>query len=235
MSRLLAAMITAIIVVCVATPPTAAQESIGYSEETHLLAPLQEDCSGTLFANHDDSFENGFCWSYGGYVPPYYGAFGESFDLGAGQVECGAFWFTQVGYYTGEPMDVYVWEGGVSGPPGTVLWMVGETQVPGDIAFWPDISQHDVPVELAVDGEFTVGFWVDFSSQVCQWYVAADVNGPGGYPWVCIAPGIGYPTGWQNPEIVWGPVQSLGFGVYFEGGASPTRQRTWGSIKALFE
>ena len=115
------------------------------------------------------------CWEGGGTIPPYYGAFGEGFDLGAGEAQCGAYFFTQIGGYIGQRADAYISEGGVSGPPEAVLFMLS------DIAFWPSISHHDVEMGWAVCGEFTLGYWADFSWRNCPWFIAFDQNGPGGH------------------------------------------------------
>jgi hypothetical protein len=66
--------------------------SLGYSDETTIVGPERECSGGTLFHNHDGSFESGYGWQYGGEVPPYYGAMGEAYDLDAGTVACGVFW-----------------------------------------------------------------------------------------------------------------------------------------------
>jgi len=215
-----------------ANPPAL---SLGRRSDTELLPPAPgSECPDSLYVNHDWSFENGFAWGYGGVVAPYYGAFGEGFDMGAGEVTYGAFWFTQVGNYFGSPIDVYLWEGGVSGPPGAVLWVDYGASIPGAIGIWPQVSQHDIEIGCPVSGEVTVGYWADFSASINEFYIAVDDNGPGGHPWTNIAPGIGYPTGWQNPSVVWGACQSLGLGVYFVETFSPVEPRTWGRLKALF-
>ncbi len=237
MHRLLTFVLTAVLLsTCPATAridPFALE--LSHRVDTSILPPVPgRDCGDSLFVNHDGSFENGYCWSYGGYVPPYYGAFGEGLDLGNGEVTCGAFWFTQIGYYFGQPMDVYIWEGGVSDPPGAVLWVAYNVPVPGEVAFWPEVSQHDVEIAFPVSGEFALGFWVDFSASTCQYFLAADENGPGGHPWVNIAPGIGYPTGWADPSMVWGHTESLGLGAYFVESPTPVTSQTWGRIRALF-
>ena len=68
-----------------------------------------------------------------------------------------------------------------------------------------------------------VSYWADFSTQGCGYYVAADLNGPGGCPMTNIAPGIGYPTGRNNASVVWGPVQAIGIGSWFGAGV-PTKE-----------
>jgi hypothetical protein len=226
---------TLLAILAIAAGANAANFSSTGRAETTIIGTGSDQCTQTLYYNHDNSFENGCCWQYGGIVPSTtYGAFGEGFSLGAGVVECMALWVTQVGNYFGQTCDTYVWEGGVSGTPGIVLW-----SAPGQaftaIPYWPSCGQNNFDVNFCVSGDFTVGYWADFSAAVCAWYIALDSDGFGGYPWTNIAPGIGYPTGWNNPAIVWGAVQSLGFGVYFDaGGMTPVESKTWGEIKNLF-
>lgn len=47
--------------------------------------------------------------------------------------------------------------------------------------------------------------------------------------------GIGWPEGWQHPEIVWGaPIGSMGIGAHFTpGDPVPVRTSTWGEVKRL--
>ena len=208
--------------------------SLGYSDETVTLGPGPDACAGgVLVHNHDGSFENGYAWAYGGTIPPYYGAFSEGYDLGSGTVRCGAYWVTTLpGYYQGQTTDCYVWEGGVSTTPGSVIGVVIGT-VFGNVPNWPEVGQNDVDLNAAVGGEFAVGCWGNWPHQLVGYFYAADVDGPQGHPWACIAPGIGYPTGWQDPAIVWGPTSAMGCGVYFEQG-TPAESETWGAVKALF-
>ncbi len=206
--------------------------STGYSAETTIVGSGADACAhGDLIHNHG-SFQSCYCWQFGGIVPPYYGAFAEGYDLGPGCVFCGAFWLTQLGYFNGKPADLYVWEG--DNPPGAVVGMIAG-HVFQNIAIWNSISQHDADMNIRVYGPFSIGYWADFSNETCQWFVAVDQEGAGGMPWTCVAPGIGYPAGWNNPSTIWGPTQSLGLGVWFGEGGSPVETQTWGSIKALFE
>jgi len=131
-------------------------------------------------------------------------------------------------------MDAYVWEGGVTGPPAGVLCVVpGVTGL--NIGYWPSCTVSEVEIGCCVTGEFTVGYWADFSNEVCAWFVCADENGLGGNPWTNIAPGTGYPTGWQHPSVVWGGCVCLCIGATITDDPSPAESQTWGSIKALFE
>jgi hypothetical protein len=208
--------------------------SLGYSDETTIVGPGTDACaSGVLIHNHDGSFENGYIWSYGGCAPPYYGAFGEAYDLGAGTIRCAAFWLTTSGgTWPESTADYHIWEGGVGDAPDAVLGVVAGIQ-PVNIPCWPSIGQNDVEMNIPVTGPFTVGYWPNWPWSGGQWFCAADENGPGGHPWTCIAPGIGYPSGWQDPAIVWPGARSMGCGIYFEQG-TPVENETWGSIKTLY-
>jgi hypothetical protein len=210
--------------------------SLGYSTETVVQGVQGDACAnGTLYMNHDGTFENGYAWQYGGTVAPYYGAFGEGYDLGPGTVFCGAMWLSTLpGFDLGQRLDAYVWNGGVGGVPGGVAGVVTGYD-PSTIGNWPAITQHDVDMNIAVTGAFTFGYWGNWPGAQCGWFCAADLDGFGGYPWTNIAPGIGYPTGWNDPSIIWGPTQSMGLGAYFGEGGTPVEAQTWGSIKALFE
>ena len=188
------------------------------------------NCNGTLLMNFDGSAENGYCWQYAGIAPPYYGAFAECYD-GTGDV-CGVeLKLTGIGYPC-TACDVYLWNdaGGMPGGVGGV--MNGFNPCP--VATWPNISTHDACAPLgSVAGPFWVGYWLDASVAVCGYFIAADTNGFGGCPMTNIAPGIGYPTGWNNVSIVWGPTQAIGIGAWLgDPGlcAVPTHESTWGQI-----
>lgn len=208
--------------------------TLGYSDDTRIEPGSTGECPGELIFNHDYSFENGYAWHYSGTAPPYYGAFGESFDLGCAHINCAVYWFTQVGYYFGYPMDVYLWDGGVYGSPSGVINVLPD--VGGlHIDYWPACTENDITFDNYVTDDFTIGFWADFSSGINTWWVCGDENGPGGHAWTNIAPGIGYPTGWYPVSLVWPGCISLGIGAFVSEDASPPESRTWGSIKALFE
>jgi hypothetical protein len=208
--------------------------SLGYSDETVIVGSDPDACAGgVLTYNHDGSFENAYAWRYGGVVPPYYGALGEAYDLGGGTVVCGAYWLSTLpDHMLDPPSDCYVWEGGVGSAPGAVLGVVIGVEFPG-IPNWPTVRQFDVDLNISVTGPFTVGYWPESPGGHSGYFCGADLNGMGGHPWTCIAPGIGYPSGWQDPSVVWGPTRSMGCGVYFEQ-TTPVGTQTWGTIKALF-
>ncbi len=198
--------------------------TLGPSDETYVVSAGGDNCTGTLMVNHGGSFENGYCWQFSGCVPPYGGSFGEGFQ-GPAFLECAAFWATQIGSYSGQPFDLYVWEGGVSGAPGAVLFTATGATL-SNVPMWPVVGQSDVSLGYYVSAaEFTLGFWADNRTAQCPWFVASDTNGPAGHPWTHIAPGTGFPSGWQSPAVVagWGPVTSLGIGYYaVETGVGPS-------------
>lgn len=208
--------------------------SLGYREDT-IIEMGRDYCSAPygLIYNHDFSFENCYCWQMEGILPPYYGAFGESYATGDLGVECVVLWLTQTGDYQGQPLDVYMWEGGISGPPSRVLCVVpGVTDLA--IGYWPTCTMNEIWLWCGAP-EYTLGYWADFSGENCAFYLCADENGFGGYPWTCVAPGMGFPTGWQPANVVWPHCVSLGIGATLNGGGSPVESQTWGTIKALFE
>lgn len=163
--------------------------------------------------NYDGSWENAYAWNGESEAPPDYGAFAEQYsdDRPIGSV---TFELTQAGEQAGQTMDVYLWDDG-DGAPGLVRSMVPGVN-PGTVATWPEVSEHHVPLSCPVHPRtFWVGYWGAWPGQNQGWYVGADGNGPGGDPYTKIAPGQGFPEGWQNVSIVFGPTQALGIGVGF--------------------
>jgi hypothetical protein len=232
----MARLVTLAVVVLLTALPCGATNavSLGYIDETTIIGPARECSGGTLIHNHDGSFESGYAWQYSGCAPPYYGAFGEGYDLGAGTIACGAYWLSTLpGFFPPTVADCYIWEGGVGSEPGDVLAVLPGVDM-GPIGLWPYVTQHDVDMNAAVDGAFTIGYWGPWPGESSPWYFcAADESGPRGDPWTRIAPGQGYPSGWQHPSVVWPDARSMGCGVYFEQG-TPVESETWGALKSLF-
>lgn len=208
------------------------QGSVGPGHGVILPGSDDNPCNGTLAINFDGSAENGYCWQYGGVVPPYYGAFAECYDDG-GLGVCGVqLLLTGIGYPCG-PCDLYVWDD-AGGLPGNVMTMTSGAN-PCPVATWPSISTHDFAIGPGGGGGLCwVGYWANFSGQPCGYFVAADTNGFGGCPFTNIAPGIGYPTGWNNVSAVWGPTQAIGIGAWLGQDIpppNPTVETSWGRIK----
>jgi hypothetical protein len=212
--------------------------SLGYSDQGTTIGSGPDACAwGTLYYHHDGQFENAYAWQYGGTVAPYYGAFGEGFS-DYSEVDCVALWVSTLpGWFHGQTCDVYVWADGVNGrPPGAVLGMVSGI-VLSNVPNWPWVGENDISMNIYTFPycDFTVGYWGNWPGAFAAYWCGADQNGFGGNPWTYIAPGIGYPTGWQDPSIIWGPTQSMGCGGYFGPCMSPVEAQSWGTIKALFE
>jgi len=208
------------------------QGTVGCDGGITLPGPDSNPCGGTLLLNWDGSAECGYGWQYGGVAPPYYGAFAECFEF-EGEL-CGIeLILTGIGYPC-FGSDLYVWDddGGI---PGIVLSLTQDVD-PCPVATWPNLSTHDFAIEhVPVSGSFWVGFWTDNSNSPCPYFIGADCYGPEtGCPLTNIAPGIGYPTGWQNTSIVWGPTACLGIGAWCVEEGTPAREASWGTIKADF-
>lgn len=207
--------------------------TLGFTRSTTIVEGPgpDEDCPGELVCNWDGTVENAYCWQFGGVVPPDYGAFAECYDH---PYVCAAhFYFTGSGYYIGLTMDVYVWEGNDSDGPGAVICsLIGV--LPGPIAFWPSCSMHTFDVNCETGGEHFVGFWGDWPGEPCGWFICADEDGFEGCSWTKIAPGIGYPTGWQHLDVV--PLFSGTPGIceWYLDEPTPARDTTWGRIKGLY-
>ena len=207
--------------------------STAWAANIASLNPVEQGIQVTprvgLQYNHDGSFENGVAWQNAGCVAPDYGAFGECYDLtGEGMITGVTFWLTQVGNFTGQPADIYVWEGS---PPGNVLAVV-PGHVFQNIAFWPEVSQHEVAINVPVNGIVTVGFWGNWPGVGAPFYVGADYNNAG-CPWTKIAPDVGYPEGWQSPNLVWPEVTALGIGVTTQP-STATTESSWSAINSLY-
>ncbi len=201
-----------------------------------VLLPHPTDtnpCPGsTLWLNADGSYENGYAWAYGGVSAPYYGAFAEGYPTFG--LTCGMqlMLSTLYGYYDGQTLDAYIWDN-VGDNPANVLSVTTGVSI-SQPAIWPDISTFDIDVQDVTAFNPFIGFWGNWPDHLCGWFIAADQNGPGGLPRTNIAPGQGYPTGWNDPSVIWGPTRALGIGSYVIDYESPIETCTWGSIKKLY-
>jgi hypothetical protein len=245
-------LLFAFLLPCLTVPAISeeASQSLGPRDHVEILpVPDSEQVCpvSSLRKNDDNSFENGYAWSHGGVLPPDYGAFAEGFDAG---FVCGLeFLLTQAGNYTGQTMDVFIWEDdGVAPPdnnPGNVICMVPGVD-PGAPSWWPEVSAHQVQVCCPAGGSHFVGFWGRWPEDLHAWYIASDEDGPGGSPRTKISPDAGgeLPTGWHHANVVWEDCKALGIrelaydgDCIVSGVPDPEpgyRSRTWGAIKALY-
>lgn len=233
-----------------ATPEGA--RSLGWNSSTYIVPGAGSELMRYDVLHHDGSFEDAFCFQFGGVVPGTTdGAMAEGF-FGLGdrdsvlRIDNIILYVTQDGSYTGQLLDLYIWEGGTGSAPGAVIWQSSGcllTSVP----LWPAVGENRLAcgIDMPIN-DFAIGYWADFSTALCGWYLAADRTGISGHPWACVAEGLGYPAGWQDAEVVWGPPigalgigASLGFfsGVVEEDPDEPEEAEelsTWGLIKGLY-
>ncbi|MBU1700113.1 MAG: hypothetical protein KJ970_07800 [Candidatus Eisenbacteria bacterium] len=216
--------------------------SLGYHAGTQIIPRPEEICPGTTFLQNDDeSFENGYCWRYGGCVPPNYGAWAECYDA---DYVCGIqLMLTQVGNFSGQSIDIYVWDYDADGnpppgpDPGNVLYMISGL-IPDPPALWPEISQHNYQVCTFTNGPHFVGYWGNWPSGSCAFFTAADENGFGiGCPRTRVTAGSAYGTGWVPVNLAFPNCLDLGIREYAGMGdcqPTPNRSTNWGMIKALY-
>jgi len=224
--------------------PTSSVSAIGAGNGTVTVISGEtslRDCE--YWENCDGTFENAYGWRDQGVQDPYYGAFAEGFH-GPAQVRGMRIYLTQQGAIGDETMDLFIWGSGIE-EPGAVLQIIPHVAPdPDSIPIWPDVGGLDYEIEAAVGYDFYIGARGNFGGHV-PWWVGADVEGRGGSPWTCIAPGIGLPTGWNHPSIAFGePTQAMGFGVFVETSAGvdelpeegiADKRTTWGQIKAIYK
>ncbi|MCB9465286.1 MAG: hypothetical protein H6682_16490 [Candidatus Eisenbacteria bacterium] len=196
-------------------------------------SPAEGGC-GELLINADGTYEMPYAWQYSGVVPPDWGSFAECYE-GEFAVCAVTIDLVQTGDQNGQTMDVYVWDD-EGGEPGAVLCVEPGVD-PGPVAFWPSVSRHEITLgEPCCTGEaWWVGYWPDWPGDRSAWFLAGDLDGFDGCPLTKVAPGIGFPTGWQNVSVIWGPTQAMGLGALVQPcEPTPTLQSGWGAIKTLY-
>jgi hypothetical protein len=181
----------------------------------------------------DDTYESLYAWEYGGCRAPDWGSFAERYE-GHQQVAAIVLDLTEI-YWDSGRLDACVWDDD-DGRPGEVVRLVADL-VPSGLPPWPLFSRQVFELEdpPCVQDSWWVGYWGNWPGYYARFYVGADLNGPGGgSPMTKIAPGQGYPTGWQDVDIVWGQTAALGIGAEVEDCPTPVESPTWGAVKALF-
>lgn len=205
-----------------------------------LILALTTDSAAhetSWIAHHDGTLEVAWAWGFLGVEEPYFGAFGEAFDLSNGTVLRAEFLLTQIqaGGYSGATTDVYIWRGGVDDDPADVLFLAtGLT--PSELPLWPMVGSNVVEIGIEVDGPVTVGSWGNWPGAREQFYWAMDTNGNPGAPWTNVSFNAGWDPGWQRvPDVgPFGDVKSLGIAVEFTpNDPVAVRASSWGAVKAL--
>jgi len=176
-------------------------------KDTNTICP-----GSTLHFNANGTYEGAVTWQNSGVAPPHYGAFAECYTLPENSAVCAAvFDLTRTSGMSGGTMDVYVWAD-AGGAPGTVLSLTPAIS-PGEVAVWPSVSRHSIDIaDVPHAGTVWIGYWSNWPGQTASWYVGADDNGPGTCTKTNIAPGIGFPSGWQDCGIVWNGLRAVGIG-----------------------
>lgn len=192
----------------------------------------------SLLLHGDGSWESAYWWpeAYGS-APPDHGAFAEHYS-GSGAVESIAIFAGGTGLFDPVFVDVFVWADDSEGHPGAVLCARVNVNVP-EPPVWPGVQRLDVSMDgCCVEGSWWVGFWNRSVVDGGAIFVWADLNGPNlGTPMTKVPPGLQWPEGWQDVDVVWGEgVHSLGIGAVLEP-CEPVAVETgsWGRVKALYQ
>jgi hypothetical protein len=201
---------------------------------------------GSVVMNFDE-VSDGIAWQYGGVEPPYYGAMANYFP-GVNRVSGIRLYMTRNGAmaYTALPLDIYVWATDASGCPTAVMGVTSGVTFAMPAA-WPEVSCVDVAInQVSVNGRCAVGYWPPWPGGAAQWYIAAD-DCDSGTGLTNVAPGIGYPSGWQGVSVMpWcvptgtgtpcgGRDGCIGIGMWTpDSSGVAVETSSWGSIKNLF-
>lgn len=183
----------------------------------------------------DGAYENAIGWQFEGVAAPDFGAMAQIY---AGRrVLCGVILdLSQSGGRPSLGMDLYVWDDG-GGVPGAVRAMVVGAN-PGVVATWPDVGRHLLALpepSCAEVDSIWVGYRPSWEGERAGWFVGADLDGPPARSLTKIAPGLGFPTGWQSVTTAWGPLSALGIGLSVDACATePVVSSSWGTLKTLF-
>lgn len=195
------------------------------------------DPCGELLLHGDGSWETAYGWTDLQSPSPDYGAFAECYS-GDGEVCTLVFWGTQLGFEDPAGFDAFVWSDDGGGAPANVVCSIPD-QDAGTITFWPAFKRFEVPVSgCCVSGSWWVGFRGVWAGGTPGFYIGGDYDGPGqGCPMTKIAPGLGYPEGWQSVTVLAGePTRSLAIGAMIRSCAPvPTAPTTWGRVKSLYK
>jgi hypothetical protein len=188
----------------------------------------------SLLMHADGTYEWGYAWWYGEQQEPDFGAFAERYggvyDVQAVVLDLSASWWVV------PRLDAYVWADD-AGRPGAVLSLTPNVH-PGDVWQYPEYSRHriELAAPVRVDALWWLGYWGHWVGSHEGYWVGADLDGPGGgRSMTKIAPGLEWPSGWQDVAVRWYPTAALGIGAEVTEVPTPARTVTWGGIKSLFD
>ncbi|MBK8232709.1 MAG: hypothetical protein IPK72_19530 [Candidatus Eisenbacteria bacterium] len=195
-----------------------------------LIGALESSTSRaqTLLSNADGSYETAYCPRPELLVPPDYGAFAERYS-GSWEVVGIAFELSQIGIWAGTAYDLLVWQDDGMGAPGQVVY-IQYISVGDSPAYWPSCRHYEYafPNGCCVSGDWWIGLWSHYDD--CLSYLCSDLTGGAGTTsMIKIPPGLEWPEGWQDVDLVFGPTHALGIGALVEECApTPVESRTWG-------
>jgi hypothetical protein len=163
----------------------------------------------------DGTWEDAYGWQFESVLPPVYGAFAERFILEREMV--GAYFrFTTMGEPGEGVMDAFVWADD-GGRPGPVLALRTGVAVSG-VPAYPEVRGTEILGLHAPAGlSCWLGYWGAWPGQPAGWRLAVDRDGPGGgLPSTNVAPGQGWPEGWQPMAEIFGPTAAVGIAVLYD-------------------
>ena len=218
------------------TPVAAAPDllvTLGPGEGAAVPSPAEPPCDGVLLEHGDGSWEYAYAWRNESVALPDFGGFGEGYTATGSVCGMRAYLTTTPGHGDFGYMNALVYDSDGTNP-GNVLSVTVDILVE-QLSFWPEVSIREFEVTPTdVDGEFFVYLWPNWPGAWERWYFAVDRTGLPGLPRTKIVPGFGYPSGWQNPNVAFGPTKAMGVGAYVEEGPSPVASASWSQIKSLF-
>jgi len=171
--------------------------------------------------NADNSYEAALSWTGSG-TAGHYGTFAEPFELPTdrdGSPCLAILQFSDNGNHVETEIDLIFWADD-DGQPGEVLGMLEGLPL-GYIAEWPSLAQRTQEVyelqPIGIRGKFWAGLRAVVDPDKCSLMMLADVSGDPNQgqrrAMTRIAPGLGYPEGWQSLEVLLGQPAALGIGV----------------------
>ena len=194
------------------------------------------DPCGELLLHGDGTWESAEGWAYYESPPPDYGAFAECYS-GEGELCTLVLWGTQVGVSDPTGYDAFVWDDSGNGEPGNVICSALGLDA-GTMPVSPTFKRIEAPLSgCCVSGSWWVGFRGAWLGPTPGFYIGVDYDGPvHSCPMTKIAPGLGYPEGWQNVSVIHGvDAKALAIGALIRPCAPVAAEpASWGKVKSLY-